>query len=172
MDAWTEVDPAGGFRYQIVAQGGSGFIRSHVLSPWLTGEQKMWAAGDPGKAEWTRDNYVFEDQGTSESLTKLGVTARRNDLLLVNGMIFVDPADADLMRVEGRLSKTPSFWTRRVEVVRRYQRINGVRVPISIDSVAQVLLAGRSTFQMTYEYESINGQRVGTPQLRTKSTHP
>ena len=92
----------------------------------------------------------------------------RKDLLLVNGSIFVDPASADLMRVEGRLSKTPSFWTRRVEVIRRYQRINGIRVPIAIESVAQVLIAGRSTFQMTYEYETINGERVGTPQLRSK----
>jgi hypothetical protein len=56
-------------------------------------------------------------------------------------------------------------------VVRRYQRINGVRVPVSIESVAQVLIAGRSTFQMTYEYETINGEHVGTPQVRTKSSH-
>jgi hypothetical protein len=26
-----------------------------------------------------------------------------------------------------------------------------------------VLIAGRSTFKMTYEYETINGQRVGSP---------
>ena len=93
---------------------------------------------------------------------------RRKDVLLIHGSIFVDSGDADLLRVEGRLSKTPSFWTRRVEVIRRYQRINGVRVPISIESVAQVLLAGRSTFQMTYEYETINGERVGTPEPRSK----
>ena len=169
MDAWTDVDAAGGFRYRIVGEGGSGFIRSHVLSPWLMSEQKMWATGDAGKAEWTRANYTFEDDGiVVDSLTKLSVTPRRKDLLLVNGSIFVDPASADLMRVEGRLSKTPSFWTRRVEVIRRYQRINGIRVPIAIESVAQVLIAGRSTFQMTYEYETINGERVGTPQLRSK----
>jgi len=39
----------------------------------------------------------------------------------------------------------------------------GVRVPISIESVAHVLIAGRSTFKMTYAYETINGQPVGTP---------
>ncbi len=174
MDAWTEVEPAGGFRYQIVAEDGSGYIRSHVLAAALAGEQKMWAAGDSVRAALTRENYVFADRDSSaaESLTALGVTPRRKDVLLVHGAIFVDPGDADLMRVEGRLSKTPSFWTRRVEVVRRYQRINGVRVPISVESVAQVLIAGRSTFQMTYEYETINGERVGTPQPRTRSSHP
>ena len=52
------------------------------------------------------------------------------------------------------------------EVIRRYQRINGIRVPVAIESVAQVLLAGRSTFKMTYEYETINGSRVGDPRPR------
>ena len=174
MDAWTEVDAAGGFRFQVVAEGGSGYIRSHVLTAALAGEQKMWASGDSARAALTRDNYEFVDREPSrgstgaESLTALGVTPRRKDVLLSHGSIFVDSGDADLLRVEGRLSKSPSFWTRRVEVIRRYQRINGVRVPISIESVAQVLLAGRSTFQMTYEYETINGERVGTPEPRSK----
>src|SRR5205085_10783265 len=67
--------------------------------------------------------------------------------------IFVQPADGELTRIEGKLSKAPSFWTRRVDVVRRYERKGGVRVPMSIESVASVLIAGRSTFKMTYEYQ-------------------
>jgi hypothetical protein len=37
-------------------------------------------------------------------------------------------------------------------------------VPTAIETVAQVLIAGRSTFSMKYEYETINGTRVGNPQ--------
>ena len=172
MDAWTEVDHAGGFRYQIVAEGGSGYIRSRVLRAALAGEQKMWMSGDSAKAALTRDNYIFEERAPhADALATLGVTPLRNDVLLVNGSVFVNPDDADLVRVEGKLSRTPSFWTRRVEVVRRYERINGVRVPVAIESIAQVLIAGRSTFKMTYEYEAINGEHVGNPQPRT-SSHP
>jgi hypothetical protein len=36
-------------------------------------------------------------------------------------------------------------------------------MPVAIQSVAQVLIAGRSTFQMTYEYASVNGVSVGDP---------
>ena len=50
------------------------------------------------------------------------------------------------------------------------ERIAGIRVPVAIESVAQVLIAGRSTFQMTYEYETINGLRVGTPRPRPLPT--
>ncbi len=170
MDAWTEVDAAGGFRFDVVGEGGSGYIRSHVLRAALAGEQKMWNSGDPAKAALTRDNYVFAESGTSaDGLAALSATSRRKDVLLINGSIFVNPGDADLMRVEGRLSKTPSFWTRRVEIVRRYERIQGIRVPIAIESIAQVLIAGRSTFQMSYEYETINGQHVGTPRPRSST---
>jgi len=69
--------------------------------------------------------------------------------------------------MEGRLSKTPSFWTRRVEIVRWYRRIAGFRMPTVLETVANVRVAGESTFRMTYEYETVEGQRVGNPQPRT-----
>ena len=169
LEAWTEADPAQGFRYEIVAEGGSGFVRGRVLRPWLNNEKKMWANGDPERASFTHDNYTFVDRGlTAERLAQIDVKSKRKDLLLLDGSIFVNPDDGDLIRVQGRLSKTPSFWTRRVEVVRHYRRINGIRVPAAIESIAQVLIAGRSTFKMTYEYETINGEPVGSPQPTPK----
>jgi hypothetical protein len=164
IDAWTAVDPVGGFRYQIIGEGGSGFVRGKVLRPWLDGEKKMWAAGDPERASLSLENYTFADRGLSaDGLAWLDVKSRRKDVLLVDGSIYVNAIDGDLVRIEGRLSKSPSFWTRRVEVIRCYQRINGIHMPVSIESVAAVLIAGRSTFKMTYQYETINDQHVGDP---------
>ncbi|MCC7417109.1 MAG: hypothetical protein IT176_08195 [Acidobacteria bacterium] len=164
LEAWTEADPEDGFRYQIVGEGGSGFVRGKVLKPWLENEKKMWANGDPERAALTHANYTFTDRGLApDGLAWIDIKPRRKDLLLVEGAIFVNPEDGDLVRIEGRLSKTPSFWTRRVEVVRRYERIAGVRVPVAIESIANVLIAGRSTFKMTYHYETINHEVVGSP---------
>ena len=39
-------------------------------------------------------------------------------------------------------------------------------MPIALESVAKVFLAGRATFKMSYEYETVNGQRVSHPQPR------
>lgn len=165
MMAWTEYDHANGFRYQVVDEGGSGYIRSKVLRAALEGEQKIWANREPQKASFTPENYTFDPgEAAPDGLASVGVKPRRKDVLLVEGAIFVQPSDGDLARIEGKLSKAPSFWTRRVDVVRRYERKAGVRVPISIESVAHVLVAGRSTFKMTYEYQTINGQQVGDPQ--------
>jgi len=165
MLAWTEYDHVNGFRYQIVDEGGSSYIRTKVLRAALDGEQRIWADREPQKASFNHDNYMFDDGAlAADGLASVGVRPKRKDVLLVEGAIFVQPTDGELSRIEGKLSKTPSFWTRRVDVVRRYERKGGVRVPVEIESVAHVLIAGRSTFKMTYEYQTINGQHVGDPQ--------
>jgi hypothetical protein len=171
MLAWTEYDHVNGFRFQIVDEGGSGYIRTKVLRAALEGEQKIWADREPQKASLNRDNYSFDAGSASlDGLTEVGVKPKRKDVLLVEGAIFVQPSDGDLSRIEGRLSKTPSIWTRRVDVIRRYERKAGVRVPVAIESVAHVLIAGRSTFKMTYEYQMINGQHVGDPEPHAQAS--
>jgi len=167
MDVWTDGD-ASGFRYAIVAEEGSDYIRSKVFRATLETERKMWAAGASDQAALTPANYVFEERGAqADGLTLLTMTPKRKDVMLVDGSIYLNPLDGELVRVEGRLAKSPSFWTRHVEIVRWYRRIAGFRVPTSLESIANVRVAGVSTFRMSYEYESINGQRVGNPQPRT-----
>lgn len=166
MDVWTEAS-SDGFSYTIADQGGSEYIRDKVLLPTLEAEKRMWGARVADRAALTPDNYTFEDRGARlDGLVAIGVKPRRKDISLIDGVIYVRPDDGELVRSEGRLAKSPSFWTRRVEIVRRYNRVAGIRMPISVHTVANVLIAGRSTFSMTYQYESINGQRVGSPQLR------
>ena len=167
MDVWTELDDRGVMQYRIVDEGGSEYIRNKVFRGALEGEQKIWASGAPALAVITPANYVFEDRGTFEGgLSSLGIKPRRKDVLLVEGAIFLRAADGELERLEGRLSKSPSFWVRRVDVVRRYARLGGARMPVALESVAHLLFAGRSTFHMTYDYETVNGLRVGHPQPR------
>jgi len=79
---------------------------------------------------------------------------------LIDGAVFVTDTDADLVRVEGRLAKNPSFWAKRVDVVKQYGRVGGLRVPLRVDSTAQMRLAGTSTLTMTYDYQMINGITV------------
>ena len=167
MDVWIEADAAG-FRYVIAAEDGSDYIRAKVFRASLETERTMWASGAPKKAGLTPANYVFEDRGAQpDGLSSLTLKPRRKDVLLVDGSIFLNPDDGDLVRMEGRLSKAPSFWIRHVEVTRHFQRLCGYRMPTLLEATASILFAGQSSFRVTYEYESINGRRVGNPQPRT-----
>ena len=169
MDVWTEFD-RNGFRYKIVGEEGSDYIRSKVFRASLETERKMWADGSPARSALTEANYEFEEAGLQpDGLASLTLKPRRKGDLLVDGTIFVNPEDGDLVRLEGRLVKSPSFWTRKVEIVRRYERFAGIRMPVSLESVAHIMIAGKASFKVTYEYESVNGQRFGTPGARAQT---
>lgn len=164
MDVWTDADGSG-FRYDVIAEDGSGYIRSKIFREALETERRMWRDGTSRRGAITEDNYVFVDCASeSPELTCVSLKPRRKDVMLVDGAIFLHPDTGDLVRMEGSLSKSPSFWTRRVDILRRYARIAGVRVPVAVESTASVRVAGLSTFAMTYEYESVNGRRVGSPE--------
>jgi hypothetical protein len=69
-------------------------------------------------------------------------------------------AYADLVRLEGRLAKSPSFWIKNVDIVRTYARIHGVIVPVALESTAQVRFHGDARLRMTYVYMEIDGRPV------------
>ena len=171
LAAWTSFDPEHGFQYNVIEETGSGMIRSRVLRAALAAEREARASGNASQGALTELNYEFGTPDTGDDLlVTVAIRPRRQDTLLVNGSIVLTRDHADLVRLEGTLVKRPSFWTRRVDVVRQYARVAGVRVPISMDSTAEVLIAGRSTFSMDYEYESVNGQTVAASPLHAAWT--
>jgi len=169
LEAWTEFD-ARGFRYEIVSERGSDAIRSRVLKAVLKREQELVEHGDPGGAALTPDNYDFKDatQGDGEQYVKM--KPKRKDVLLVDGRMVLSHDGSELLRVEGRLTKNPSFWASLVNIVRHYARLDGVRVPIATESVAKVKFAGTSRLEVSYEYETINGRPVSLAARRTASS--
>jgi len=157
LEAVTELSSSGQFTYSIVKRSGSEYIREK-LEQLLETEARMIRSGDPSRAALTADNYQLSAGSVLDSgLVKLLAKPRRKELSLIDGAIFVTSGDADLVRVEGRMAKNPSFWTSKVYLVRHYERISGVRVPVRLDSTAAIKIAGQSKLSMVYEYEMING---------------
>ena len=172
ITAWTTLDPIAGFQYTIVDEEGSALIRRKVLQGALETERRMGAAGRADGAVTPRNYDFLDSTRTADGLLRVSVRPKRRDVLLVEGAVLLTDPECDLVRVEGRLSDQPSAWTRDVQIVRRYARINGVRVPVETQSVARLLLVGRSTFSMTYEYASINGTPVRTEKRAMLSRQP
>jgi len=161
IEAWTALDPVHGFTYEITAREGSGLIQGRVLVAALDAERDAVKATDRDESALTPANYEFLGiNPEDERLIKMDVRPRRKSVMLVNGALFIEADSSDLVRIDGELSKRPSFWTRRVRVIREYQRLEGVHVPVSMSSTADVLIAGASTFSMTYRYTEINGKTV------------
>src|SRR5580765_4920733 len=162
IDAWTTLDPVRGFTFEVTSAEGSALIQKKVLVAALEAEQMaVQSSTNKAQSALTRANYEFLGiMPLDANLVKVDVRPRRKHVMLVNGALVIESDSADLVRVEGELSQRPSFWTRRVHVVREYDRVDGVHVPISMKSTADVLIVGTSSFSMTYRYSEINGKSV------------
>jgi hypothetical protein len=165
LTARSSLDPVHDFQYEVLDEGGSDFLRSRVLHPVLEAERLARRRDKGAHGAITRANYIFTISGVTEHGLRVAIKPLRKDELLMDGSIYLSVEDADLLGMEGVLVKRPSFWTRRVHIVRRYARIEGARVPITTESTADVLFAGQSKFSMSYEYETINGVTVAQRQI-------
>ena len=88
------------------------------------------------------------------------LSPRRKERVLVVGAMFLEPSDGALVRLEGRLAKSPSLWVKHVDVVRTYKRIEGTVVPVALETKADVRFVGEATLRMTYSYSEIDGRSL------------
>ena len=161
LEAVTEYSLESGFRYEVTAEGGSDYIRSKVLRAVLQGEQEAVARGATGRSSLARANYSFQANGVDDAgLANVILSPRRQEPVLVAGTMFLQPDDGRLVRLQGELAKSPSFWIKKVEIVRSYERIAGTVVPVTLESKAQLRLLGSATLRMTYMYAEIDGHAV------------
>ena len=164
IDAMTSLDPQHGFTYEIQKSEGSSLIQTKVLIKALDAEKDATESKtSKAQSALTPANYEFLDVSPmSDRTVRIDVRPRRKHVMLISGHLVVESDSADLVRIEGELAQRPSFWTRRVHVVREYDRIAGVHVPVSMKSEADVLIVGSSSFSMDYKYAEINGKPIST----------
>lgn len=161
LEAATEFSPGIGFQYRITAEGGSDYIRTKVLKAVLDGERDLIAQGEASRSGLARTNYTFEPNGVdADGLANVRLSPRRKERALLSGVMFLRPDEGELVRVQGRLAKNPSFWVNNVDIVRKYERIEGAVLPVAVESKAHVRFLGPATFEMTYEYSEIDGRPV------------
>lgn len=163
LTARATLSDATGFDFVVLEESGSSMLRSRVLHGVLEAEREAKRREKGAHGALTDANYTFDGgEMTPAGLFRVAIHPKRKDSLLMEGSILLTPDGGDLVQMEGLLVKRPSFWTRKVQIVRNYGRFAGVRVPLSTDSTSDILFAGQSTFTMSYEYEVINDVTVHT----------
>jgi len=142
----------------IVSVSGSPFIQHKVIDQLI--EAEIEAARDENRDQTlvTPQNYKFRLIGTEyindHSCYVLEVTPRVPKKYLMRGRIWVDDVDFAIVRMEGSPAKNPSFWTRGVHFVRRYDKQGPFWLPSSLESESDILIAGTSTLKIEYfEYQ-------------------
>ena len=173
---WVEVEtsfnPAAGLDYEVTAEGGSGYIRKRVLRSLLDEEQRLLGLKSTSAA-LSVANYRFRPGGMSdEGLAVITLEPLRKDRSLIVGRMLLTRDEGQLVRLEGRLAKNPSFWVTRVDVVRSYGVVNGVFLPISLETTAQLRLLGSSKLAMVYRYSHVDDRAVNADDAGSRESTP
>jgi hypothetical protein len=120
-----------GKNYEIVSQSGSVLIQRFGLKPLLENEREI---NDPAKVaqSWlTSDNYEMHlspaEQRVVDGRTCIGVAIhpRRKAPNLIEGKLWVYPADGSICEVDGVASKAPSIFSGTTQMMRTYTTMQG-----------------------------------------------
>ena len=154
-------DQTGAKTFEVVAESGSGFVRSHIIRRMIDAERE---ASEKAEHEETRiipQNYDFQLLGTEETERRssyvLEISPKKKNQFMIRGRIWVDAADFAITRLEGSPAKNPSFWIRSVHVVHRYDRIGQFWLPVTNESRAEARVFGTNDVGIEYFDYLING---------------
>jgi Outer membrane lipoprotein-sorting protein len=140
--------------FKTLSESGSDYIRRKVISKLIEAELDAAQNENRDQTRMTPENYKFELLGTEEQeghpCFLIAVIPNHSKKYLIKGRIWVDQEDFAIVRMEGSPAKNPSFWTRKVEFTRRYQKHGPFWLAASIESESEVLVAGKSSLRIDY----------------------
>lgn len=129
-------------------------VRRLALHPLIVNEIQAAAGKDRHDSAITPANYTLELLGeeTVESYLcyVLRAIPKRVDKFLFEGKVWVDKQDFGIVRIEGRPAARLSFWIKRAEFVREYQKIDGFWLPKRDETVVDVRIYGKKILTIDY----------------------
>lgn len=146
--------------FTVLSEKGSGFVRGHVFKPLMESEAEAAAGTSHRDSSITPKNYTFELLGEEDldgyHTFVVQATPARKDKYLFKGKIWIETSDFAIAKIEGRPAKNPSFWTKKVDFVRRYQKIGEFWLPLKDETVTLVRIFGTNILTIDYESYEIH----------------
>jgi hypothetical protein len=149
--------------YQSIKFTGDSFVKTNVITRILQSEVDHVQKGDPAASAINEKNYKFSYKGTEDlngrQMHVFQIKPRRKDSSLFKGKIFVDAYTGSLRRAEGTVSKSPSFFIRKIEFVQDFDDISGFTMPVSMRSTAKARIIGKAivnVFHRGYDLKAQN----------------
>jgi len=147
-------DQTGAKSFEVLAESGSGFVRSHILRRMIDAERQTSAKGDHEQTRILPENYQFSLLGTEVAEGRpayvLQIVPKSKNQFMVRGRIWVDAEEFAITRVEGSPAKNPSLWIHSVKVVQRYGRFGKFWLPVNNESRADARIFGSTDVDIEY----------------------
>jgi len=144
--------------FKVLSEGGSGIIRGRVFKPLMDSEVETAAGRSRSDSSINPANYNFEVIGEESvdghQCIVVQATPTRDDKYLFKGKVWIHATEFAVVRIEGQPARTPSWWIKQVDFVRRYQKIGQFWLPAQDESTSQVRVFGTYTLTVShYSYE-------------------
>jgi hypothetical protein len=144
VTAQVEFLPPGEKVYTLGASQGGDRVEK-VVRKVLDHESEMTAHAERG--EITSRNYEFallsDDSVQGHRCYVLQLSPKREAAELLRGKAWVDATDYQIRRVEGELSKSPSWWVKNVHVSLNYGEVLGMWMQLDSRAKADVRMMGQ-----------------------------
>ena len=160
--------------YKSVEFVGDAFVKTNVIYRVLesdveSAEKKTWQ-----RVAIAEGNYRFSYKGTEDlngrRLYAFALKPRRKDPGLFKGKILIDPRTGHIVRAVGRLSKSPSWWIKRVDFIQDYVDIGDFTMSGQIQSITRARIAGRIVVNIrhsAYEVRQIEELKSAPNSIRS-----
>lgn len=146
--------------FQKTSEKGSGIVRHLAFDRLMQSESEAAAGKEHHDSALTSANYSFtmageEDLGPYHCFV-VKATPKRKDKYLFEGTVWIDAQDFAVVKIAGHPAKKPSFWIKRADFVRQYQKVDGFWVPQRDETFVDVKIHGKKIFTIDHEAYAIN----------------
>ena len=164
LRAVRQINPEGLISYEDVRSAGDKMVNKDVIARFLAAETEASKGirdrrGNPQSMAISPENYRFRQKAL---LTRddcqihiIQVTPKKNRLGLFKGEIWLDAVSGLPLRESGRLVKNPSVFLKKVDFVREYEILDGLAVPVRVESRVDTRLVGMAELDIRYSNHSV-----------------
>jgi len=146
----------------VTSEEGSGLVRALALNPLIASEIKAASGKDRHDSAISPTNYTLELIGEEDvgayHCYVLHTAPKRPDKYLFAGKIWIDAQDYAVARIEGHPAANLSFWIKRADFVREYQKVDGFWLPQKDSTVVQVRLYGKKVLTIDHRDYVVKGK--------------
>jgi hypothetical protein len=164
MDVQLQFAKDRGKRFQVLSIRATG-IAKRSFQNLLQEESRAGRGGESGTEAINSSNYSFQLIGMmrcgSNDCYHLRLLPRNHSKYVLYGSAWINAKDFGLVRIEGKLAKSPSHWISPPEVEQRFEKVNEFWLPSFDHSRTHVLFAG--DVDLTIKYSDYQTKSCGAP---------
>ena len=131
-----------------VRSSGDSFVKSNVIVRMLQSEVDHVHRREQSQTAISSTNYKFSYKGPSQinavPVYVYEVKPHKKRIGLFKGKIYLDAATGELVRAQGRIVKSPSFFIKKIDFIQDYAHVNGFTLPLHLHSEAQTRIVGKA----------------------------